>query len=728
MNKKQRRRHRFTSNKNLLTLVAFFLVLLAITACTSSIRKNQTIVAKENFVSVKDGKFMLDNEIFRFVGTNNYYMHYSTDKMILDVLNDADNMGFTVLRIWGFQIGPNKDHNSYGLNSPARGKKPGNYGIPEENKSTTLKANQFGYPRDIFERLDYTIAEAGKRGIKLVIAMNNYWADFGGLQQASTWQEWFNLDHPSDFYTNKDCILAYKDYIKTLITRVNSYTGIPYNEDPTIMTWELMNEPRNPQDTSGKVVTAWAKKMSAYVKSLAPYQLCAVGDEGAFIRTDITGFQNEGSHLYNGSEGTDFDKLIALKNIDYGTFHLYPEAWGIAHEAIQSWGLQFISQHIESGEKIGKPVVLEEYGIGQAGLQNRLAIYDSWNKAMFENNGAGTMVWLLTSSNEYELEEGGDGIYDDYDGFRILNDNSTVSNLLRAYAVQFSGETGFKDVVINKPRVYLLDPARDQEAKGSFQIRAQAVDLNQKIQSVKLFINGEPAPAPNIMQYNQETDAYRIKIHTSTYEDGTRLAIKAVFTLADNTILETETYSIFVANNISYSLIKTYDFTTDTANASSLGGYQAEIKQLKHTKLNGGMLEVVCNFPGANEWEELKIKFPTMTEVAEAAKISFTLYMKKDTVFPSSTKKDEASKLPGTQHYLAFDPGWIKTGIGESNTFIKDLPIVTLDDGNEYYKEKIEVAFFGSTSYTELTICPTMGYVQYSGSMFIDDISFFKKD
>ena len=122
MNKKQRRRHRFTSNKNLLTLVAFFLVLLAITACTSSIRKNQTIVAKENFVSVKDGKFMLDNEIFRFVGTNNYYMHYSTDKMILDVLNDADNMGFTVLRIWGFQIGPNKDHNSYGLNSPARGK------------------------------------------------------------------------------------------------------------------------------------------------------------------------------------------------------------------------------------------------------------------------------------------------------------------------------------------------------------------------------------------------------------------------------------------------------------------------------------------------------------------------------------------------------------------------------------------------------------------------------
>ena len=72
--------------------------------------------------------------------------------------------------------------------------------------------------------------------------------------------------------------------------------------------------------------------MSTYVKSLAPYQLCAVGDEGGFIRDDLAGFGEEGNHMYNGTEGTDFDALLSLKDIDYGTFHMYPEAWGILPE------------------------------------------------------------------------------------------------------------------------------------------------------------------------------------------------------------------------------------------------------------------------------------------------------------------------------------------------------------------------------------------------------------
>lgn len=696
-------------------------------AC-ASMSKNSALAASKGFVIVDNGSFYLNGNEFRFVATNNYYMHYSTDLMQSDVLDDAAEMGFNVLRIWGFQIGPNKDHNSYGLNTPARKGEPANYGIPEDKKITSLEINQFGYPKDIFERLDYTIAEAGKRGIKLVIALNNYWSDFGGLQQASSWQEWFNLENPTDFYTDAGCKYAYKDYVKTLITRVNTYTGIPYNEDPTIMTWELMNEPRNPQDPSGKILTAWAKEMSAYVNSLAPYQLCAVGDEGAFNRPDIEGFRGEGSHMYDGSEGVDFDALIALKNIDYGTLHLYPEAWGIEHEAIQGWGKQYLLQHIDSAKAQKKPVVLEEYGIGGAGLQNRLAVYDMWNKTFFEHGGNGTMVWILTSSNEYEMSEGLDGIYDDYDGFRILNDDSAVSNLLRGYAARVSGRTTAEAQALDAPRVYLLDPSRNQEAKSLYRVRSQIINNNKEIQSVKLFIDGKLAPAPNTMQYNVETDAYRININTESYEDGTELAIKAVFTFEDSTVMETEEHSIIVANHVTYTAIKTYDFSVDTADATSLGGYQAEIKKLSHTTLNGGMLEIACDFPGTNEWEELKVKFPTMSEVNQAAKISFTIYMLKDLAVASQDKGNEAQKLPGTQHYLAFDPGWVKTGIGENNSFLKDLDTVVLEDGKEYYKEVIEVEFFENTSYTLATICPTMGYVKYSGSMYMDDIVLFAKD
>lgn len=681
----------------------------------------------KEFVSVKNGKFMLDGKEFRFAGTNNYYLDYSPDKMITDVLDDAQAMNLSVVRCWGFQFGPNRDHNSHGMDTP------GEYGVPEKFIKRNKKSpDEFGYPRNVIERLDFTVAEAKKRDIKLVVALNNYWGDFGGVKNASSWQRWFKLEKDTDFFTNEECKAAYKDYIREMLTHTNEYTGIALCDDPTVMAWEVMNEPRNPDDKGGKILVEWTDEISTHIKSLAPKQLCAVGDEG-FMNNGFTPIGGEGGTCYDGYEGADFEAFLKLKNIDYGTFHLYPETWGILENYQVAWGEEYIKKHAEAAKAAKKPVVLEEYGTSAGGKLNRLAVYDIWNNVAYKNGVNGSQFWILTSSNIYEQNEGGDGIYDDYDGFRIMNDKSDVSNLLSDYAVLFA--TGKKSETLSKPRVYLLNPARDQDIKDVFEVRAKFLSGNDSKISVKraeLFIDGEAAPSPRTLNYNAESDTYRIKFDTlgmaKTFPDGSTLAMKVVFSLSDGTVLETAENSVTISNVITYSVIKHYDFATDIADASSMGGYMAEIKGIKHTSLNGGMVQVDGQYSGENDWEELKVKFGTMREVADAAKMDFTFYYEKAKVIPHATKSSESDRLPGVQPYIAFDPGWVKTGLKENNARIVDVPVVTLEDGKEYYKVSTSLEFFQNPSYTFVTICPTLGYIKYEGPIYIDDVILYKKD
>ena len=44
------------------------------------------------------------------------------------------------------------------------------------------------------------------------------------------------------------------DFLQTVLNRYNSFTGMHYKDDPTIMAWELMNEPRCTSDSSGRTI------------------------------------------------------------------------------------------------------------------------------------------------------------------------------------------------------------------------------------------------------------------------------------------------------------------------------------------------------------------------------------------------------------------------------------------------------------------------------------------
>jgi mannan endo-1,4-beta-mannosidase len=134
-----------------------------------------------------------------------------------------------------------------------------------------------------------------------------------------------------------------------------------YKQSPTIFAWELANEARCGADgvrnlprsdsCSPALITAWYDEMSTYIKNLDKNHLVTTGSEGGFsIESD--------DWAYNGADGSDFDAELKLKNIDFGTFHSYPDWWSKSVE----WTVQWIKDHGKSMRAAKKPVVHEEYG------------------------------------------------------------------------------------------------------------------------------------------------------------------------------------------------------------------------------------------------------------------------------------------------------------------------------------------------------------------------------
>jgi len=248
-------------------------------------------------------------------------------------------------------------------------------------------------------RLDYVVSAAEAKGVKLVLPLLNNFDALGGI---STYTNAFGGTH-SFFYTDAASQAAHKAWIKLIVNR--------YKSSSAIFSWELCNEPRC-SGCSTSVITNWASDISAYIKSLDPNHMVAIGDEGW-----LTPPLGDGSYAYSGYEGVDFVKNLTISTLDYGTFHLYPDQWGYNY----TWGNEWILQHYLIGKQAGKPVVLEEYGSTDAPkttiaqpyqqmvLQNTSVAYDSfWQFATTLSGGVNpydnyAIHYSTTPGSDYDI-------------------------------------------------------------------------------------------------------------------------------------------------------------------------------------------------------------------------------------------------------------------------------------------------------------------------------------
>lgn len=627
-----------------------------------------------SFVKQEGGQFTLDGKPFRFGGTNNYYMHYKSNAAIDDVLNDAADMGLKVIRIWGFMDG--LDKSGYSI-QPEMGKF-----MPSSLAKNAL------------ERLDYTISQAKKKGIRVVLVLTNNWPDFGGMPQ---YVKWVGGTQHDEFYTNPRLRQAYKEYVKFLLTHKNQYTGIPYNEEPAIMTLQLTNEARAQSDKSGDLLVQWAKEMSDYVRSLAPKQLISLGTEGFFCRP------GNADWTYNCNEGVDFDRIIRLPNINYEVMHMYTDQWG--KQDAEQWGTQWILDHIAAAKAANKPTVLEEYGISTTVPFNRDLIYERWNRVAYENGAAGSMFWILSGDDP----ESPDGIYPDYDGYRIMNDGSRTTQILKDYAKKFNGEP-----VTMTDKAFFAKPLNHGKVmEPEFEASVYPMLYGSHAKSVILTVAGQQYP----MTDTDGDGYYTAPLKSADLGYGETEFKVEVVTETGKTVSETIRSQV-EKPVMGFEPVTVFDFAKGLQGWEKEGTWQANWGNPAlevSSALGKPMLQANVEWSGKNDWEEVKMRNLRIPHFKEVSRLSF------DTLIPA-----EGLFSGELRPYAALGDGWVRLGVDKSNQPLSALDRVEIG-GKMFIKHHVEIDMGDvGKRMPDVFICLVGNKVAYEGPVYLDNLTFWK--
>ncbi|MBN1378263.1 MAG: cellulase family glycosylhydrolase [Gammaproteobacteria bacterium] len=316
------------------------------------------VVENNKFVSIQDGLFRVDGKNYRYVGTNFWYGAYlgvegegGDRQRLLKELDFMKANGIINLRV----LAASEKSNLQMALRPAIQTAPGKYN------------------EQILRGLDFLLMEMAKRDMKAVLFLNNFWQWSSGMPQYVSWVTGEDVIDPdltgkwnefmqqsARFYRLPEAQKIYKDFISMLVNRTNTYTGVTYKDDPTIMAWELANEPRHGGYNGGwdnhEVFKKWIADTAAYIHSIDMNHLVTSGSEGSAGTLDDMA-------LFIDTHSTEY--------IDYLTFHLWIKNWGWfdinkpneTYEHALARSLKYINDHIDVANEMKKPIVFEEFGV-----------------------------------------------------------------------------------------------------------------------------------------------------------------------------------------------------------------------------------------------------------------------------------------------------------------------------------------------------------------------------
>ncbi|KAF2743482.1 glycoside hydrolase family 5 protein [Sporormia fimetaria CBS 119925] len=298
------------------------------------------------------------------------------------------------------------------------------------------------YDEAVFQGLDRCLHELSVRGIRATMTLGNEWHWSGGFAQYVSWAtnnsripyppSWNMTAAPqrptprtgwgaytiegvdaapydaftnyaNSIYDNKIAEEMSKQHIDIVMNRRNSVNGRLYTEDPTIMTWQIANEPQaadplgytgpysifllpNPDDR----MFPFIQRLASYIRLRSPRQLVSVGLES-----------KQGEYY--------FKRIHDDPHVDYATTHVWVQNWGVYDmfdphpenlARAQDFASAFLKNTSTWGKEIGKPVFLEEFGMARNNWEHVGKEY-----AYLSSAGTGNRDVYFTSIFETVLDD-----------------------------------------------------------------------------------------------------------------------------------------------------------------------------------------------------------------------------------------------------------------------------------------------------------------------------------
>ncbi|SCV71400.1 BQ2448_2988 [Microbotryum intermedium] len=133
---------------------------------------------------------------------------------------------------------------------------------------------------------DYVVYAAGQYGLRIVMPLtDNYDYYHGGKYSYIRFVKQSEANYGASFLNTNAVYGPFRDYVNFVMNRVNSYNGIAYKNDPTIMAWETGNELGGYIGKENYPPLYWTNRVAGLIRGLSPKSLIIDGSDGFYNYT-----------------------------------------------------------------------------------------------------------------------------------------------------------------------------------------------------------------------------------------------------------------------------------------------------------------------------------------------------------------------------------------------------------------------------------------------------------